>query len=295
MKNIRKYMMAAACMTAAAALVACTEPPPADDEPARTRKPGTALIAGGAAALTIGAGYAANALAARKAERARLLAKIGKPLDRDDWQMSAPTVNAYYDPALNGMVFPAGILQPPFFSPAASAQVNLGGMGVVVGHELTHGFDDQGAQYDAAGNLKNWWAPATGDEFKARTQCVIKQYDAYEAVPDVHVNGANTVGENIADIGGVKLAFAAYRAARAGKVGAKVAGFSEDQQFFVSFAQGWCSNRRDELARTRLLTDPHSPPEQRVNGALADTPEFQAAFSCPEGTPMAPKDRCTVW
>ena len=244
--------------------------------------------------ITIGASYAANALAARRAERARLLAKIGKPLDRDDWQLSAPTVNAYYEPALNGMVFPAGILQPPFFSPTASAQVNLGGMGVVVGHELTHGFVDQGAQYDAQGNLKNWWATATGDEFKARTQCVIKQYDAYEAVPDVHLNGANTVGENIADIGGVKLAL---RAARALRSGAPVIadGFTEDQQFFLGFGQAWCAKFRPEIAALLANVDVHSPAQWRVNGSLQATPEFSEAFGCKAGAKMRPAQMCQVW
>ncbi|MBK9037357.1 MAG: M13 family metallopeptidase [Myxococcales bacterium] len=238
--------------------------------------------------------YAASELAARKAEHARLLAKIGKPLDRDEWLLSAPTVNAYYEPQLNGMVFPAGILQAPFFDPAAALPVNLGAMGVVVGHELTHGFDDQGAQFDAVGNLANWWAPATGAQFKQRTQCVIAQYDAYEALPGVKLNGANTVGENIADIGGVKLALRAYRALRTGP--AQVAdGFTEDQQFFLGFGQAWCAKMRPDFAALLATVDVHAPSQWRVNGALQATPEFADAFGCKPGARMRPAAMCQVW
>ncbi|MEZ4399848.1 MAG: M13 family metallopeptidase [Kofleriaceae bacterium] len=247
-----------------------------------------------AATVPVAGAYAANALAALRAERARQLAKIDQPLDRDDWQMSAPTVNAYYDPQLNGMVFPAGILQAPFFDPAASADVNLGGMGVVVGHELTHGFDDQGAQYDAAGNLANWWGAATGAEFKQRTQCVVDQYNQYDAVPGVKLNGANTVGENIADIGGIKLALAAARALRTGP--AVVAdGFTADQQFFLGFGQSWCAKLRPDFAALLATVDVHAPAQWRVNGALAATPEFGAAFGCKSGAAMQPAKMCQVW
>jgi putative endopeptidase len=204
-------------------------------------------------------------------------------------------VNAYYDPQLNGMVFPAGILQPPFYDIRSSIPVNLGGMGVVVGHELTHGFDDQGAQYDAVGNLANWWEESTNKKFKAKTQCVIDQYSRYEQA-GLKLNGANTVGENIADIGGVKLALAAYRALRASAQDAVVAdGFSEDQQFFLGFAQSWCAKARPDFEKLLVNIDVHSPPRWRVNGALQATPAFARAFSCKASAKMVPKDMCVVW
>ncbi|MEO8552076.1 MAG: M13 family metallopeptidase, partial [Kofleriaceae bacterium] len=225
--------------------------------------------------------WGANSLAADKAENARQLAKIGKPVDKDDWGMTAPTVNAYYDPSLNGMVFPAGILQPPFYSVDASIPANLGAMGVVVGHELTHGFDDQGAQYDAVGNLTNWWQPETEKAFKSRTQCVIDQYSQYDVVGGGHLNGANTVGENIADIGGVKLALRGYRALRASAPDAVVAdGFTEDQQFFLGFGQAWCAKMRPDYEKLLSTVDVHSPGKWRVNGSLQATPEFGTAFRC---------------
>lgn len=240
--------------------------------------------------------WAANALAARKAERARRLAKIGKPVDKDDWLMIAPQVDAYYEAQLNGMVFPAGILQPPFYSVEASTPVNLGGMGVVVGHELTHGFDDQGAQYDALGNLVNWWEPDTEQQFKRRTQCVIDQYSNYEVSGGIKVNGANTVGENIADIGGVKLAFAAYRQLSSSAMTAIVAdGFTEDQQFFLGFGQAWCAKMRPDFEKLLVSVDVHSPPRWRVNGALSATPEFGKAFRCKTGSTMVPAKQCVVW
>ncbi|MGE3458849.1 MAG: M13 family metallopeptidase [Kofleriaceae bacterium] len=240
--------------------------------------------------------WGANALAARKAETARKLAKIGKPLDRDDWEMSAPTVNAYYNPSLNGMVFPAGILQPPFYSVDAAIPVNLGAMGMVVGHELTHGFDDQGAQYDAAGNLVNWWAPETEKQFKQRTQCVIDQYNQYEAAGGTKLNGANTLGENIADIGGVKLAFAGYRSLRASSPDTVVAdGFTEDQQFFLGFGQAWCAKMRPDYEKLLATVDVHSPARWRVNGTVSATPEFAKAFSCKAKQKMVPAKQCVVW
>ncbi len=239
--------------------------------------------------------FAMNILAARRAERHRRLDKIGKPVDKDDWQLSPPTVNAYYDPQLNGMVFPAGILQPPFYDVRSSIPVNLGAMGIVVGHELTHGFDDQGAQYDAVGNLASWWEESTNKRFKAKTQCVIDQYGKYEQA-GLKLNGANTVGENIADIGGVKLALAAYRALRASAPDAVVAdGFSEDQQFFLAFAQAWCAKARPDFDRLLVNVDVHSPPRWRVNGALQDTPDFARAFSCKPSAKMVPKNTCVVW
>ncbi len=239
--------------------------------------------------------YYANAMSSRRAETVRDFAKIGKPVDHDEWGMTAPTVNAYYDPSQNQMVFPAGILQPPFYSIDASIPVNLGGMGVVVGHELTHGFDDEGSQYDAQGNLKSWWQPETEKLFKQRTQCVIDQYSKYQ-ISGVNLNGGSTVGENIADIGGVKLALAAYRTLRAPAPDTVVAdGFSEDQQFFLGFGQAWCAKARPEFEKMRAATDPHSPARWRVDGALSATPEFSRAWSCKQGAKMRPANACVVW
>jgi putative endopeptidase len=234
--------------------------------------------------------FGANAVAARKAETSRLAAKIGKPVDREDWGFSPPTVNAFYNPSQNKMVFPAGILQPPFYSVDFSIPANLGGMGMVVGHELTHGFDDQGAQFDAQGNMKNWWQPETEKQFKQRTQCVIDQYGTYG------LNGANTVGENIADIGGVKMALAAYRSLRSSAPETVVAdGFTEDQQFFLAVGQVWCTKMRPEFEKMLVTVDVHSPPKWRVIGSLSDTPDFAKAFRCKAGSKMRPANQCVVW
>jgi predicted metalloendopeptidase len=240
--------------------------------------------------------YGANVLASNAAETKRDLAKIGKPVDKEEWQMSPPTVNAYYNPLLNKMVFPAGILQPPFYSTKFATPVNLGAIGMVVGHELTHGFDDEGAQFDADGNLADWWSPETKAKFRAKTKCVVDQYSKYDAIPGVKLNGELTTGENIADIGGVKMAFRAYRQMRRAAKEAFVAdGFSEDQQFFLGFAQAWCAKEREEFSRLRVATDPHSPSKWRVNGALADNPEFAEAFGCKTGSAMRPATACVVW
>ncbi|HEU4409004.1 MAG TPA: M13 family metallopeptidase [Polyangiaceae bacterium] len=240
--------------------------------------------------------HAANVLAGQAFEMKRQLAKVGKPVDREDWQMSPPTVNAYYDPQLNHMAFPAGILQPPFYSARSAVAVNLGAIGMVVGHELTHGFDDEGSQYDAKGNLESWWEPETRKRFEGKTQCVVDQYSAYEPLPGVKLNGKLVLGENIADIGGLKLAFRAYRALRKDARERLVAdGFDEDQQFFLSFGQSWCSKDREEVARLLAQVDPHSPAKFRVNGTLTNSPEFARAFSCAEGKALSPKRRCDVW
>ncbi len=241
----------------------------------------------------------ANARAAAAFENQRDLDKIGKPVDRAEWGMSPPTVNAYYNPSLNEMVFPAGIMQTPFFKPEAPLPSNYGGLGMVMGHELTHGFDDQGRQFDGDGNLHVWWSEKVGKAFDERAACVAKQYDGYVAVEELHLNGKLTLGENIADIGGLKMALAALRArgaahpapaAPAGK-----AAFSDDQQLFLSFAQSWCTNYRPEAARTRANNDVHSSAQWRVNGPVSDNAEFEKAFSCKPGSPMAPTNRCTVW
>jgi predicted metalloendopeptidase len=237
-----------------------------------------------------------SAVAASTFERRRQLAKIGKPVDRAEWLMSPPTVNAYYNPSLNEMVFPAGILQPPFYSQGANDAVNYGAIGFVVGHELTHGFDDEGRKFDAAGNLVDWWSPAVGAEFEARAACVERQYSGYVAVDDVKLNGKLTLGENIADLGGLKLAFAAYRASRAGRLPeAPVGGLSPEQQFFVAAAQVWCELVQPQAARRMALLGPHSPGRWRVNGPLANLPEFAAAFRCEAGDPMVRAERCEVW
>jgi putative endopeptidase len=235
----------------------------------------------------------ANVLAAHAFEHNRDLDKIGKPVDRGEWEMSPPTVNAYYEPSLNEMVFPAGILQPPFYARTASAAANFGAIGMVMGHELTHGFDDEGRQFDAKGNLTDWWSPKVSAEFDKRAQCVVDQYNGFVAVDEEHVNGKLTLGENIADLGGVKLAHAAFRAAHPKP--AKVGAFTDDQVFFLGFAQSWCGNRRDEYARVRVKTDPHSPARWRVNGPLSNLPDFAAAFACKSGAKMVRATACTIW
>lgn len=240
--------------------------------------------------------YAQNALHSRNYELKRELAKVGKPVDRTEWHMTAPTVNAYYDPQRNQMVFPAGIMQPPFYGINQALPVNAGAIGMVVGHELTHGFDDEGSQFDAKGNLKSWWTAAASDKFKGKISCVEKQYSAYEALPGLRVNGALTLGENIADNGGLKLAFEAYRALRKSAKEAVVAdGMTEDQQFFLGFAQGWCSVYRPDFERMVVQTNPHSPPRFRVRGPLTNMPQFGEAFSCKVGSAMRPQNTCSVW
>ena len=233
--------------------------------------------------------HAANALASDAFEMTRQLKKVGKPVDRGAWQMTPPTVNAYYDPSLNEMVFPAGILQPPYFGRDLHRAVNYGATGATVGHELTHGFDDEGSRFDASGRLSNWWSAATGARFKEATQCVIDQYSGYEAVPGVKLNGALTAGENIADIGGLKVALQAFRAG-----GGPPTGLG-DRLFFVGYAQSWCQKVRPELLETKAKSDPHSPESWRVNGVVANVPEFAAAFSCKTGAPLAPEKRCAIW
>ena len=232
----------------------------------------------------------ANVAEAARFETHRDLDKIGKPVDRNEFGMTPPTVNAYYNPSMNEMVFPAGIMQVPFFKTDAPEAANYGGLGMVMGHELTHGFDDQGRQFDGNGNLNEWWSSGVSDAFKERAECVAKQYDGYIAVDDVKLNGHLTLGENIADIGGLKLALAALRQKHGGQLDAKT-----EQDFFVAFAQGWCTNQRPESARLQAQTNPHSTSQWRVNGPVSDNPDFAKAFSCQAGAPMAPQNRCTVW
>lgn len=251
--------------------------------------------------LTIGReSYVGNMIAASAFEHRRQMAKIGKPVDRQEWQMSPPTVNAYYDAQLNEMVFPAGILQPPFYANAAPMPTNYGGIGMVMGHELTHGFDDEGRQFDADGNLKDWWSATVNTEFERRAACVKNQFDGYVVLGDVHVNGKLTLGENIADLGGVKLAAKAMKAKNAstasGGQGAAGKGeFTPEQEYYLGFAQGWCGKLRDEALRHLVATNPHSPPHLRVNGPLSNVPEFAQAFSCKPDAKMVRKERCEVW
>jgi endothelin-converting enzyme/putative endopeptidase len=240
----------------------------------------------------------ANVANASAFEVKRELEKVGKATDKDEWGMTPPTVNAYYDPTLNEMVFPAGILQPPFYAKVKTPAVNFGGIGTVVGHELTHGFDDEGRQFDADGNLRDWWSQSVSAEFDRRASCVEKQFDDYVAVGDTHVKGKLTLGENIADLGGLKLSFAAFqRAEKASPATPPLAGFTPEQQFFVGFAQVWCTNIRPEAAQMRAAVDPHSPAHWRVDGPLSNLAEFSSAFQCNEGQAMVrPQDkRCTVW
>ncbi len=242
--------------------------------------------------------YLENALRADAFEVKRQLSKIGKPVDKKEWDMTPPTVNAYYNPSLNEMVFPAGILSYPFFDSNGVPALNYGGIGMVMGHELTHGFDDQGRQFDAQGNLKDWWSPAVGKEFDRRASCVASQFDDYVVDGDVHLNGKLTLGENIADLGGIKLAYTAFQNMKKGKdIPHGAYSFTTDQEFFLAYAQGWCANVRPEAQRMRAITDPHSPPRYRVNGPLSNMPEFGRAFSCKEGSPMVRggAKKCEVW
>jgi putative endopeptidase len=241
--------------------------------------------------------YALNAMRASMFEVNRVLKKIGKPVDRSEWGMTPPTVNAYYNPNMNEIVFPAGILQPPFFSATADDAINYGGIGAVIAHEITHGFDDQGRQYDAQGNLRDWWTPESAAKYKERSQKIVQQYSEYEPLPGMHINGELTLGENTADDGGVKIAYAAFKKATAGKPQDKIDGFTPDQRFFLGWAQVWRANIRDEALKMRLVTDPHSPARFRCNGPLSNTPEFQKAFDLPDGAPMVrpPDKRVAIW
>jgi predicted metalloendopeptidase len=225
--------------------------------------------------------------------------KIGKPVDKSEWEMSPPTVNAYYQSAQNDINFPAGILQPPFFDQSQDDDVNYGGIGVVIGHELTHGFDDQGSKFDAEGNLRNWWTEKDRQEFEQRTSCVANEYSSFTAVDDVHLNGRLTLGENTADNGGVRIALAALNAQRLGNPDSKenqvVDGFTPEQRFFLGYAQIWCENRSPESSRMLATIDPHSPGRYRVNGALQNNEDFARAFKCKAGQRMVSANACHVW
>ncbi|MDZ4072433.1 MAG: M13 family metallopeptidase [Sediminibacterium sp.] len=225
------------------------------------------------------------------------IAKIGKPVDKTEWQMTAPTVNAYYNPTFNEIVFPAGILQFPFFELKADDAINYGAIGMVIGHEMTHGFDDQGRQYDAVGNLTDWWTKTDAEKFTAKAKGVVEQYNAYTVLDSLHVNGALTLGENLADIGGLAIAYDAFKLTQQGKGTEKIDGFTPDQRFFLGYAQVWRLVDRPESMRTRITTDPHSPEEFRVNGPLANFEPFYQAFGVTEKHKLyRPADqRARIW
>lgn len=232
------------------------------------------------------------------------LGHLGKPVDEKEWGMTPPTVNAYYESSMNDINFPAGILQPPFFDPSIDPAVNFGGIGVVIGHEMTHGFDDEGSKYDGKGNLREWQTPEDRKAFTERTDCEVKEYGGFEAAaahgdtPDQKLNGKLTLGENTADNGGLRIAYQALLdtlAAEGKSIDEKIDGYSEAQRYFLGFAQVWCQNQTEQSARQSALTDPHSPGRWRVNGTVQNFDEFGKAFGCERGTPMYPVNSCRVW
>jgi predicted metalloendopeptidase len=243
--------------------------------------------------------YLGNVLRAHAFEVKRNLDKLGKPIDRTEFGMTPPTVNAYYSSTMNEIVFTAGIIQPPFFYADADDAVNYGGIGVVIGHEMSHGFDDSGSQFDADGNMKNWWKDEDRKAYEARTDLMVKQFNGYQALPDQTVNGKLTLGENIGDLGGLKIAWAALTKALGTDplTAPAVDGFTPGQRFFLSYAVIWRMTIRDDAMRVRLNTDPHSPGRYRVVGPLSDLPEFHSAFGCPAGTPMVrpEAERPSIW
>lgn len=241
--------------------------------------------------------YVLNVLRSTEYETRRQLAKVGKPVDRAEWLMTPPTVNAYYNPTMNEIVFPAGILQPPFFDPNADDAVNYGGMGAVIGHEMTHGFDDQGRQFDAKGNLRDWWTKEDAEKFQQRAHIVQEQFDKYVAIDSLKVNGAFTLGENIADLGGVNIAYHAFKKTPQGRSQEKIDGYTPDQRFFLAWGQMWRRNYTPANLRLRIVTDPHAPNVFRANGPLSNMPEFFGVFHCANGDPMVrPADKqVKIW
>jgi len=239
-----------------------------------------------------------NAERVHQFNEARDLAKIGKPVDKGEWQMTPPTVNAYYDPQMNNVNFPAGYFQPPFYNDNEDDAANYGDMGSTVGHELTHGFDDEGRQYDKDGNLRNWWTKDDEQQFNDRADCMVKQYDAIEAVPGVHLNGKLTLGENLADLGGLWLAWLAWldkaEAAHL-DMSATMEGYTPAQRFWIAYAQQWCTQTRPEQLRTQAQSNPHAPDEYRTNTVLQDLPDFAKSFSCKKTAPMVNPKPCRVW
>jgi endothelin-converting enzyme/putative endopeptidase len=239
--------------------------------------------------------FVGNVQRATVFEARRELAKIGKPLDRGEWGMTPPTVNAYYNPQMNDINFPAGVLQPPLYDPRLDDAPNYGNTGGTIGHELTHGFDDQGRQFDAKGNLRDWWTREDGEQFEKRAQCIVDQYAKYTIVDDIKINSKLTEGEDVADLGGLILAYIAWKADTRGKQLENRDGFTPDQRFFIGYAQWACENQRPENLRASAITNEHSPGKYRVNGLMVNIPEFQQAFSCKAGQPMVSENRCRVW
>lgn len=241
--------------------------------------------------------YVENLIRAHQFEFQRQVAKIGKPVDRTEWGMTPPTVNAYYNPSLNEIVFPAGILQPPFFDPAADDALNYGGIGAVIGHEMTHGFDDEGRKFDAEGNLRDWWTPEDARRFNERAECVARQFDNYVAIDDLHENGHLVLGESIADLGGVTLAYRAFQRTEEFRSGRKIQGFTPQQRFFLAYARIWTQKERPEYIRLMVKVNPHPLAQFRTIGPLSNLPAFAQAFGCHEGDPMVrPADRrCRIW
>jgi putative endopeptidase len=236
-----------------------------------------------------------NVERARQFEFDRQLAKIGKPVDRGEWGMTPPTVNAYYDPQMNDINFPAGVLQPPAFDPNSDAAPNYGDTGGTIGHELTHGFDDEGRQFDAHGNLRDWWTDEDGKEFVKRASCISDQYSTYTIIDDIKINGKLTLGEDVADLGGLLLAYAAWKDDTKGQTLDPIDDLTPDQRFFVGYGQSWCGQTRDETKRLRATVDPHSPEKYRTNGVVSNMPQFQEAFHCKAASPMVNQNRCSVW
>lgn len=239
--------------------------------------------------------YAGNVRRSVEFEFARQLAKIGKPVDRSEWSMTPPTVNAYYSSTMNEIVFPAGILQPPFYSPNADDAVNYGGMGAVIGHEISHGFDDQGSKFDGKGNLQEWWTPDDRKTFTERGDCVVAQFNGYEVEPGLHQNGKLVLGESIGDLGGLSIAYAAYEKSIAGKRPKDIDGFTPEQRFFLGWAQVWGTNQRAEAARLQTNTDPHPLARFRANGPLSNMEAFAKAFGCRKGDAMVREQSCKIW
>ena len=239
--------------------------------------------------------YAQNVMRANEFLNKREFAKIGKPVDKDEWGMTPQTVNAYYDPSMNNINFPAGILQPPFFDPSAPAAVNYGAIGFVMGHEMTHGFDDEGAQFDGKGNLKNWWTDEDLKKFHVATDCIADHFSSYTVDGGLHVQGKLVTGEATADLGGLTLAYRAFHASKAFKEAKTIDGFTPDQQFFLGAAHVWAENVRPERQGQLVVVDPHPPGPYRVNGTLANMPQFQQAFGIKDGSDMVNKDRCVIW
>ncbi|MGA8868676.1 MAG: M13 family metallopeptidase, partial [Candidatus Sulfotelmatobacter sp.] len=241
--------------------------------------------------------FAGDIERAHQFEIRRDINKIGKPVDHGEWDISAPTVDAYYNPQMNDINFPAGVLQPPLYDPKMDDAPNYGNTGGTIGHELTHGFDDEGSQFDAKGNLKDWWSKEDREKFDARTKCVDDQYSSYVSVEDVHVNGKLTLGENVADLGGEILAYMAWKDANKDKNLQPIDGLTPEQRFFVGFAQWDCANERPEDLRVSAMTDPHSPALYRINGVVVNMPEYSEAFHCKTGQPMVKPaaNVCKVW